>query len=125
MADIRGHVYFMNFNVAYQIWTIDNTHSVIKESYPQNGGFTMLLHVMKMSKTVLIPEATTFSSLCVTHVMQSQPDNGVSCFQSVSGWLPSQDCSTVQLGHFQVIRESLVGMDVAKSVAFFKHARSD
>ena len=87
----------------------------------------MLLNVMKMSKTVLIPEATTFSSLCVTHVMQSQPGNSVSCFQSVSGWLPSQDCSTVQLGHFQVIRESLVGLDVAKSppVAFFKHARSD
>ena len=87
----------------------------------------MLLHVMKMSKTVIIPEATTFSSLCVTHVMQSQPGNGVSCFQPVSGWLPSQDCSTVQLGHFQGIRESLVGLDVAKSppVAFFKHARSD
>ena len=87
----------------------------------------MLHHVMKMSKTVQIPEATTFSSLCVTHVMQSQPGNGVSCFQSVSGWLPSQDWSTVQLGHFQVIRESLVGLDVVKSppVAFFKHARSD
>ena len=37
----------------------------------------MLLHVMKMSKTVKIPEATTFSSLCVTHVVQSQPGNGV------------------------------------------------
>ena len=87
----------------------------------------MLLDVMKMSKTVKIPEATTFSSLWVTHVMQSQPGNRVSCFQSVSGWLPSQDCSTVQLGYFQVIRESLVGLDVAKSppVAFFKHARSD
>ena len=87
----------------------------------------MLLHVMTMSKTVQIPEATTFSSLCVTHVMQSLPGNSVSCFQSVSGWLPSQDCSTVQLGHFQVIRESLVGLDVAKSppVAVFKHAQSD
>ena len=46
----------------------------------------MLLHVMKMSKTVKIPEATTFSSLCVTHVMQLQPGNGVSCFQS-SLWM--------------------------------------
>ena len=100
--------------------TIDNTHSVIKESYPQNGGFTMLLHVMKMSKTVQVPEATTFSSFCVTHVMQSQPGNGVSCFQY--GWLPSQDCSPVQFGHFKVIRESMVGLDVAKSppVAFFQ-----
>ena len=40
----------------------------------------MLLHVMKMSKTVQIPETTTVSRLCVTHVMQSQPGNAVSCF---------------------------------------------
>ena len=86
----------------------------------------MLLHVMKMSKTVQIPGITTVSSLCVTHVMQSQPSNGVSCFQSVSGWLSSQECSTLQLGLFQVPRESLVGLDVAKSppVAFSKHVRS-
>ena len=30
MSCIRGQVYFMNFIVVYQIWTIDNTHSVIK-----------------------------------------------------------------------------------------------
>ena len=126
MACIRGHVYFMNCHAAYQIWTTDKTHSVIKESDPPNGGFTMLLHVMKMSKTVQIPETTTVSRLCGTHVMQSQPGNGVSCFQSVSGWLPSPDCSTLQLGHFQVPRESLDELDVAKSppVAFSKHARS-
>ena len=42
----------------------------------------MLLQVMKMSQTDQLPAATTVSSLCVTHVMQSQPGNGVSCFQS-------------------------------------------
>ena len=60
---------------------------------PQNGGFRMLLKVMKMSQSVQLLAATTVSSLCVTHVMQSQPGNGVSCFQWVSGWLPFQDCS--------------------------------
>ena len=46
----------------------------------QNGGFRMLLQVMKMSQSVQLPAAAV-SSLCVTHVMQSQPGNGVSCFQ--------------------------------------------
>ena len=64
--------------------------SAIKEADPQqlrfypyslNGGCRMLLQVMKMSQTVQLPAATTVSSLCVTHVMQSQPGNGVSCFQ--------------------------------------------
>ena len=39
---------------------------------PQNGGFRMLLQVMKMSQSVQLPAATTVSSLCGTHVMQSQ-----------------------------------------------------
>ena len=64
--------------------------SVIKEAdprnggfpqTPKNGGFRMLLRVMKMSQSVQLPAATTDSNLCVTHVMQSQPGNGVSCFQ--------------------------------------------
>ena len=41
----------------------------------------MLLEVMNMSQTVQLPAATTVSSLCVTHVMQSQPGCGVSCLQ--------------------------------------------
>ena len=48
---------------------------------PQNGVFRMLLQVMKMSQTVQLPATTTVSILCVTHVMQAQPGNGVSCFQ--------------------------------------------
>ena len=65
-------------------------YSVTKEADPKNGGFPqtpkngsfrMLLQVMQMSQTVQLPAATTVSSLCVTHVMQSQPGNGVSCFQ--------------------------------------------
>ena len=61
---------------------------VIKEavpkakSFPQtskNGGFRMLLQ-LKRSQTVQLP-ATTVSNLCMTHVMQSQPGNGVSYFQ--------------------------------------------
>ena len=32
----------------------------------------MLLQVTKMSQTLHLPAATTVSSLCVTHVMQSQ-----------------------------------------------------
>ena len=56
-------------------------HSVIKEADPQNGGFRMLLQVMKLSQTVQLPAATTVSSLRVTHVMQPQPGNGVLCFQ--------------------------------------------
>ena len=48
-------------------------HSVIKEAdlqnggfpqTPQNGGFRMLLQVMKMSQSVQLPTATTVSSLC-------------------------------------------------------------
>ena len=39
MFCIRGHVYFMNFNAAYQISTTDNTHSVIKESDPPKWRF--------------------------------------------------------------------------------------
>ena len=78
-----------------------------------------------MSQTVQLPATTTVSSLCVTHVMQSQPRNGVSCFQWVSGWPPSQDCSPLQWGHFPVPREFLVGPDVAKlpPVACSKHDR--
>ena len=33
----------------------------------------MLHEVMRMSQTVQLPAATTVSSLCVTHVMQSRP----------------------------------------------------
>ena len=79
-----------------------------------------------MSQTAQLPAETTVSSLGVTHVMQSQPSNGVSCLQWVSGWLPSRDCSTFQWGHFPVPREFLGGPDFAKSppVACSKHARS-
>jgi len=50
-----------------------------------------------MSQTVQLPAATTVSSVCVTHVMQSKPGNDVSCFQWISGWLPSQDCSVTNM----------------------------
>ena len=69
------------------MWTLGNMRSIIKEAdpknwgfpqTPQNGGFRMLLQVMKMSQSVQLPAATTFSSLCVTHVMQPQPGIGVS-----------------------------------------------
>ena len=86
----RGHVYFLNFIVVYQIWTICNKRSVVKELSPLNWSFTMLLQVIKMSKTLQIPETTAVSSSCVTLVMQSRSGNGVSWFQWVSGWLPSQ-----------------------------------
>ena len=76
MACIRGHVYVMKCNAVCQIWTIDNTHSVIKESDPQNAGFTMLVQVMTMSKTVQIQETTTVSILCVTHVIIGVRDGG-------------------------------------------------
>ena len=66
--------------------------------------------------------------LSVARVWTSwQPGNSVSCFQLVSGWLPSQDGSNLLWGHIPVPRESFVGLDVAKSppVAWSKHARSD
>ena len=81
MACIRGHGYFLSFIAVYQMRTISNTHSVVKEADPPNGGFRMLLLVMKMSQTVQLPAATTVSSLCVTKVMQSQPGNSLSSFQ--------------------------------------------
>ena len=122
----RGHVYFLNVIVVYQIWTIYNKRSVVKELYPLNWSLTMLLQVIKMFKTLQIPETTAVSSSCVTFVMQSLSGNGVSWFQWISGWLPSQYCPRLQLGHFQVPRESLFGLDIPKSppVACSKHARS-
>ena len=50
-----------------------------------------------MSQSVQLPAATTVSSLCVTHIMQSQPGNSVSCFQWVSGWLPFPDSSITNI----------------------------
>ena len=82
---IRGHVYILNVIAIYQMCTITDMRSAIKEADPKNwrfsqdprnGGFRMLL-----SQSVKLPAATNVSSLCVIHVMQSQPGNSVSCFQ--------------------------------------------
>ena len=39
-ACIREHVYFLNFIAIYQMWTIGNTRSVIKEADHQKWRFT-------------------------------------------------------------------------------------
>ena len=38
-ACIRGHVYFLNIIAVYQLRTIGNTRSIVKEADPKNGGF--------------------------------------------------------------------------------------